>query len=172
MRQTTAISLEQIAETYRSEMTSRARRILSSDADAEDAVQETLLTILKSPHVLGGIERLGGWLLTLVTRRCIDIIRRETTRRNRESEVGLSDLFETEDPSTFIDRDEVAVAVADAVRDLAPPLRDAFVMNALEMKTFKEMSESTGIPMGTLMARKKKAVTKIRKALSRLGFDI
>ena len=100
------------------------------------------------------------------------MIRRDATRKRRESEVGLDGLFEVADPSELMARDEVAEAVAKAVKRLPGPLRQAFVMNALEMKTFKEISQLTGIPMGTLMARKKKAVSQIRSDLKRTGMSI
>ena len=78
-----------------------ARAVLRSPEDAEDAVQEVMLGLLRTPNVLDSVERLGGWLYTLVRRRCVDIIRRETRRRDAES--NLEDLFEgfdETDPST------------------------------------------------------------------------
>ena len=49
------------------------------------------------------------------------------------------------------------------------PLRFAFVENGLNKRTFNEISEKTGIPMGTLMARKAKAVQIVREKLEQKG---
>lgn len=166
------ISVEQIAESYGNEMRARARRILQSHSDAEDAVQETLLTILSAPHMLGGIERLGGWLVTLVTRRSIDMIRRETVRRSKEGALDGDDSEFVPDPGALLDRDEAAAALSEALRKLPSDLREPFVLNAVEGMTFEAMSKKLGIPMGTLMARKKKAQDKIRAALVKQGFAL
>ncbi|MBW2261269.1 MAG: hypothetical protein JRG91_04780, partial [Deltaproteobacteria bacterium] len=68
--------------------------VLRSEADAEDAVQEAMLSLLAAPHVLTTVEQLGAWLFTVVRRRAVDIIRKDSTRRLREQESGLDELFE------------------------------------------------------------------------------
>ncbi len=167
-----ALTIEQIAENYGAEMRSRARRILMSDSDAEDAVQETLMTILRSPHMLGTIETLGAWLITLVTRRSIDIIRRESVRKRKEKAEEPADEPHVPDPGALMDRDEAASAVSAALGRLPEKLKQPFIWNALDGMTFEEMSKKTGIPMGTLMARKKKAQDRIRAQLKKQGFAL
>ena len=153
---------------YGDQLAARARRVLGSEADADDAVQEVMLTLLDAPHVLASVDRLGGWLLTMVRRRAIDLVRSESRRSERET--GVEDLFHgLPDPEAWMERDEVAQAVASAVDELPEVQRAAFVANALQGRTFKEISEETGVPMGTLMARKKTAVDAIRARLSKRG---
>jgi RNA polymerase sigma factor (sigma-70 family) len=166
------LTIEHIAENYGTEMRSRARRILLSDSDAEDAVQETLMTILRSPHMLGTIESLGAWLITLVTRRSIDIIRKESVRKRKETAEDAVGEPLAPDPASLMDRDEAAHAVSAALGKLPEKLRQPFIWNALDGMTFEEMSAKTGIPMGTLMARKKKAQDRIRAALTKQGFAL
>jgi RNA polymerase sigma factor (sigma-70 family) len=172
MKNETTIAIADIFTEHGREMQARARRILGSDADAEDAVQEAMVSMLRSPHLFAGVERFGAWLFTLVKRRCVDIVRKDTRRKAREAEVGIDDLFEHDDPGELMERTEFANAVADAVKQLPEKQKEVFVQNALEMKTFKEISEATGAPMGTLMARKKKAVDTIRGRLNRQGYSL
>jgi RNA polymerase sigma factor (sigma-70 family) len=147
-----------------------ARAAARSEVDAEDAVQDAMVTILRAPHVLSVVERTGAWLYTLVRRRCTDIIRRDRTRRTTEQEAALEDLFEEgDDALDQMERQEVILAVAEAVKRLDEPLRFAFVENALNGKTFKEIAAESGIPMGTLMARKQKAVELVKNALRQRG---
>jgi RNA polymerase sigma factor (sigma-70 family) len=150
----------------------RARGLVRSEADAEDAVQDTMLAILDAPHLLSVIENVGGWLYTLVQRRCVDILRRETVRRSDERGGGLQALFEEalDDATERLERQELMTAVANAVRHLDEPLRFALVENELEGRTFKELSAQSGIPMGTLMARKQRAVEVVRNELHQRGF--
>jgi RNA polymerase sigma factor (sigma-70 family) len=152
------------------EILGRARRLLRSDADAEDAVQEVMLSLVRAPHVLAAVERVGGWLLALVHRRCVDLVRGDRRRGKKEAGTGIEDLFPGTDPAELAEREELCRAVARAVDALPEKLRWAFVRNELEEKTFREMSEESGVPMGTLMARKARAVDRLRAKFMRQGF--
>ena len=159
---------EALTSHYR-DMIGRARRILRSELDAEDAVQEVMLAVLRAPHILAGVERLGAWLLTLVHRRCVDIIRANMRRREIESDDEVTEFFARAEEAEPRERDERVRVVQDAIGALPEALRLAFVENALDGLTFREMSERSGIPMGTLMARKKRAVDRIRAYLQQRG---
>lgn len=149
-------------------MVSRARRVLGTEADAEDAVQEVMLALLSGPHVLASVDRVGAWLLTLARRRAIDLIRSDSRRRQRECAQGIDELFASaDDPDELLRRDDVARLVADELEQMPAPLREAFVRTALDGATFRELSEQSGEPMGTLMARKKRATDRIRERLRR-----
>ncbi len=155
---------------YRRALVRWAEATTRSDADAEDAVQDAMLAVLRAPHLLSVVERTGSWLYTLVTRRCIDLLRREGVRRSNEYEAALQDLFEdSADALEQMESHEFVAGVADAATRLDAPLRFAFVQNALEGKTFAEISAESGIPMGTLMARKQKAVEVLKQELRRRG---
>ncbi len=160
---------ELIAGRYR-ELLDRARRYLRSDEDAEDVVQDVVLSLMEAPHLLAGVERVSGWLFTLVYRRCVDVIRRSSRRSEKEQDDLTAELFES--PFELPDGlgDELARAVAEILETLPEEQRDAFVLNSLDGLTFAEISEQTGTPMGTLMARKKRAVDRMRVELAQRGF--
>jgi RNA polymerase sigma factor (sigma-70 family) len=147
-----------------------AKAVVRSDADAEDAVQDAMVAVLSAPHLLSVVENVGGWLYTLVRRRCVDILRRENTRRSGEGG-DLEALFEEAlDARERLERQELVTAISDAMKHLDEPLRFALVENELEGRTFKEMSAQSGIPMGTLMARKQRALEAVRNQLHQRGF--
>ncbi|HTP26904.1 MAG TPA: sigma-70 family RNA polymerase sigma factor [Anaeromyxobacteraceae bacterium] len=149
-----------------------ARTLVPSEADAEDAVQEAMLAALCAPHLFAAVECAGSWLYTLVRRRCVDILRRDRVRQSNEREAALEELFvEAPDALEYLERQELIAALARAVKRLDEPLRSAFVENALEGRTFREIFEQSGIPMGTLMARKQRAVEAIKRELQQEGFS-
>ena len=159
-----------VFEEYRERLVARARRILRSDAEADDVVQEVMLGIMQAPDVLPTVENMVGWLYTLVRRRCVDLVRSDVSRKAREEDAGIEALFDgTPDVDELMDDSEVAEAVAAAVEALPAPQRHAFVANVLEGKTFREIAAEAGEPMGTLMARKKRAVDVIRARLREQG---
>ena len=167
---TAAHPVAEIFAEHGREMLGRSRRLLRSDADAEDAVQEVMLSLVRAPHVLAALERVGGWLLALVHRRCVDLVRGDRRREEKEAGAGIENLFPGADPAELAEREELCRAVARAVDALPEELRWAFVRNGLQEKTFREMSEESGVPMGTLMARKAKAVELLRAELRRQEF--
>jgi len=150
------------------EMLRQARRAVRSEADAEDAVQEVFLAVLRAPHVLGAVERLGAWLLTLVRRRCVDIVREER-RRTGLHERAASARAEAQGDGVLDAADDLCREVARAVEELPRELRTPLVANVLEEKTFRQIASETGISMGTLMARKARAVALVREELRRKG---
>jgi RNA polymerase sigma factor (sigma-70 family) len=148
----------------------RALAETGSAADADDLVQDVMLRLLDAPSLLAPVERIGAWLLTLVRRRAIDLWRSETRRQLREKDEDVTALFaDLPDPEALLESDEVAAIVSRAIGELDPELREVFVANALDGRSFRELSVETGVPMGTLMARKKKAADAIRARLRRQG---
>src|SRR5580698_9951027 len=67
----------------RPRLTAIAVRILGSEADADDVLQETWLRLSRTD----GVDDLPAWLTTVVTRLCLDQLRRRRTRSVAESGV-------------------------------------------------------------------------------------
>lgn len=73
-----------IFETARSRLLGLAYRILGSRADAEDAVQDTFLKWQNAD--VSSIDNPAGWLTTICTRHCLDLLR--SAHRSRVNYVG------------------------------------------------------------------------------------
>jgi RNA polymerase sigma-70 factor (ECF subfamily) len=153
-------------------MVRKARALLRSDMDAEDAVQDAMLSLLEAPHLFSTIERFGGWLSTLVVRRCVDLLRSKVRRREKEANAAVGEMIAALGADDLVESTEFARAVAEAIDGLPEELRSVFVQNALEGVTFREISSVTGISMGTLMARKKRAMDLVREHMRRQGFPV
>src|SRR6516164_3268235 len=116
---------------YGGAMVRAARALVRSEADAEDAVQDAMVALLSAAHLPSIVENVGGWLYTLVRRRCVDLLRRGSSRRSDQRESTLEALFdEAPDASALLEQHELVASVAQAVRMLDEPLRFAFVENA------------------------------------------
>jgi RNA polymerase sigma factor (sigma-70 family) len=71
-------------EEHRGHLRAVAYRMLGSLSDAEDAVQETWLRLDRTD--VAEVKNLSGWLTTVVSRICLDMLRsRGSRRRNRSS---------------------------------------------------------------------------------------
>src|SRR3954468_16558345 len=76
-------------EVHRTRLTGVAVRMLGSRADADDAVQEAWLRLSRSADE--GIDNLGGWLTTVVSRVCLDMLRSRKARDAHASEAGATE---------------------------------------------------------------------------------
>jgi RNA polymerase sigma factor (sigma-70 family) len=130
-------------EEQRAHLRAVAYRMLGSQAEADDAVQNSWLRL--SGADISAVENLAGWLTTVVARECLKMLR---SRRGRREE-PLADPV-TEPPGSEHDADdpEGAVLLADAVGPalmvvldtLAPAERLAFVLHDIFAVPFDDIA--------------------------------
>src|SRR5213080_4093315 len=85
-------------ERHRARLRAVAYRMLGSLSDADDAVQESWLRLSRSDT--SGIDNLGAWLTTVVSRVCLNLLRSRETRREDPLRVHLPDpIVSREDES-------------------------------------------------------------------------
>ncbi len=89
MTDTTARVDPAAVEAYRRELTAYCYRMLASAAEAEDAVQETMLRAWRAAERFEGRSSLRSWLYRIATNVCLDM-HRSPQRRARPMELGPS----------------------------------------------------------------------------------
>ncbi len=123
-----------------------AGRILGSNAEAEDAVQEAWLRLSRSDA--DRIENLGGWLTTVVAHVCLDMLRSRKTRKEEPFEERLeqvSPVADKRDPeSELLFADSLGSALTILLNQLAPAERVAFVLHDLFDLPFEEIAPIVG----------------------------
>jgi RNA polymerase sigma-70 factor, ECF subfamily len=150
-----------------------ARRCFRHPADAEDAVQDVLLTVHSIRHTYDPQRPFAPWLAVIANRRVIDRLRSETRKRTREIELtseheGISrEAYAHEtfsQPAT--NYDGIAVrGLHDAIDKLPPEQRDAIRMLKLNEMSLKEASHMSGRSIAALKVATHRAVTNLRKLL-------
>jgi RNA polymerase sigma-70 factor, ECF subfamily len=128
-------------EQHRARLRAVAHRMLGSAAEADDAVQETWLRLASSGP---GIQNLAGWLTTVVTRVCLNVLRAREARREEPADVvRLPDLVVSPDPDPegeALLADSVGLALLVVLEMLTPGERLAFVLHDLFAVPFAEIS--------------------------------
>src|SRR5919198_1233603 len=81
--------LAQRFEEHRARLKAVAYRMLGSLSEADDAVQEAWLRLSRTDT--SGIDNLAGWLTTMVSRVCLNLLRSRETRREEPMSVHLPD---------------------------------------------------------------------------------
>ena len=98
-------AFRQLADHYRHELQVHCYRILGSAQDAEDALQETLLTAWRSLPQFEGRSSIRTWLYKIATTRCLNVLRAES-RRITPTTLPLNPLT-WQEPPTPARRNEV-----------------------------------------------------------------
>jgi RNA polymerase sigma-70 factor, ECF subfamily len=127
-------------EAHRAHLQAVAYRMLGSQGEADDAVQEAWFRLNRSDTT--EIENLGGWLTTVVARVCLDMLRSRQSRREDPLEA-----HEIEAPGVVVDpeqqavlSDSVGLALLVVLDTLSPAERLAFVLHDLFGVSFEEIA--------------------------------
>ena len=139
-------AMAELFEEQRDRLMAVASRMLGSRADAEDAVQEAWLRFARQDEA--SIDNVGGWLTTVVSRVCIDMLRSRTAK----AETSLDDRLDwvvTEDDAHAPERnavlaDSVGAALQIVLDTLRPDERLAFVLHDSFAVPFTEIGEIIG----------------------------
>ena len=116
-----------------------ASRILGSEADADDVLQEAWLRFSRTD----GVDDLPAWLTTVVTRLCLDHLRKRRTRWDAEAEVPVEPApLDPEADALLAERMGGAIQVV--LDDLVPAERAAFVLHDVFGYPFDEVSAVLG----------------------------
>jgi RNA polymerase sigma factor (sigma-70 family) len=124
-----------------------AYRMLGSLSEAEDAVQEAWLRLNRIDTAT--VENLGGWLTTVVSRVCLDMLRSRKSRREEPIAAQVSEPSvvrgQGADPeSEAVLADSVGVALLVVLETLTPAERLAFVLHDLFAMPFDEIGSIVG----------------------------
>ncbi|KAA1424455.1 sigma-70 family RNA polymerase sigma factor [Mumia zhuanghuii] len=139
-------ALAEAFEGQRGRLEAVAYRMLGSRTDAEDAVQEAWLRLMRQDAAT--IDNLAGWLTTVVSRVCIDTLRSRTARPEAPYDDRLPDLVVTADDGAPEDdallADSVGVALLMVLDSLRPAERLAFVLHDMFAVPFDEIGQILG----------------------------
>ncbi|GAA1618343.1 RNA polymerase sigma factor SigJ [Kribbella sancticallisti] len=127
-------------EQHRGQLRSVAYRMLGSVSEAEDAVQEAWIRLSRSD--VSEVANLAGWLTTVVSRVCLDLLRSRRTRREDPLEVFVPDpILSPLDPAEeAVQADSVGLAMMVVLETLSPSERLAFVLHDMFGLSFDEIA--------------------------------
>ena len=129
-------------EQHRAHLRAVAYRMLGSASEADDAVQESWIRLGRTD--VSDVQNLRGWLTTVVSRVCLDILRTRTSRREDALDTYVPDPVITRadrDPeSDVVLADSVGLALLVVLETLEPAERLAFVLHDVFGMTFEEIA--------------------------------
>ncbi len=177
-------NVEKIITEYRPQLQSFIRKRVSNKEDAEDILQDVFYQLIKTVEdTLNPIEQVAAWLYR-VTRNTI--INKSKKKQEDELPIAQYDedgnllkdfseiLFNDDNPTPETEylRSLVWEELGNALAELPPEQREAFELMEMEGLSAKEVAESMGVSVNTLLSRKHYAVKHLRKRMETLYKDI
>jgi RNA polymerase sigma-70 factor (ECF subfamily) len=155
-----------------------AYRYLGNVADAEDAVQDALLSAYKHLDQFRGQAQMSTWLVAIVS----NCARMQLRRRPRQIHVSLNDQFGDEQgyalserlvhfgpsPEEEYRKAELHEHLMQFVEELSPPLRRAFQLRDLDGLSTGEAAHILGVVDGTVKAQVARARAKLMRLVRRV----
>jgi RNA polymerase sigma-70 factor, ECF subfamily len=132
-------------EEHRPHLRAVAYRMLGSLSEADDAVQEAWLRLSRSDA--SAVENLRGWLTTVVSRVCLDVLRGRKARRDEPLGPHVPDPIvghEAGPEHELLLADSVGLALLVVLETLEPAARLAFVLHDLFAVPFDEIATIVG----------------------------
>jgi RNA polymerase sigma factor (sigma-70 family) len=167
--------ISDVVEREQSRLRNFIRRRVADPGDAEDILQDVFYQLVEANRLLMPIDHITGWLFQVARNRITDWFRKKKpetfTDASVEDEDGellrFDDLLPSPDagPDALYARSLLLDALELAIAELPEDQRTVFVAHELEGRTFKEMSEASGVSVNTLLSRKRYAVLHLRERL-------
>ncbi|NUO00217.1 MAG: RNA polymerase sigma factor [Saprospiraceae bacterium] len=177
-----------ISEVFREEsgrLLSFVRQRVSRLEDAEDIVQDVFYELSEMERLMKPVEQFAAWLFAVARNKITDryrkkkpVLMEELSAPATDASEDAADLYlmdsllapDFNEAETSLFREALLEALEEALDTLPDAQRDVFVWHELEGVPFKTIAEKTGVPVNTLLTRKRYAVLQLREQL-RVVYD-
>ncbi len=170
-------AFERLLSEYEKPLYSYLLRFLRNPADAEDALQEVWLKVVRRAETYNERGRFSSWLYRIARNHSMDVLRR------RKPDMSLDDGFKggemldrvdfqqeaEKNPFESLEEKELLDYLDEAAETLSPALREVFFLRTSGGLSFREISEVLECPLGTVLGRMHQAVNRIKKHFADVG---
>jgi RNA polymerase sigma-70 factor (ECF subfamily) len=167
--------LQEAVSRYLPALYSRAYRYVGDAHDAEDAVQDALLSAYKHLDQFKATAKMTTWLTTIVTNSALSQLR----RRPRQPQVSLDERLAADQDYCLSDkltdarpspegeciRSEMRGNLMQSVMELSPLLRETIQLFYLDGLSTMEIAQILGVPQGTVKARMSRGRSQLKRLM-------
>jgi RNA polymerase sigma-70 factor (ECF subfamily) len=163
-------AFEQLYDRYANILYATAMKFLKEDADAQDVVQDVFIQIWDKANLYDPAKgKPLTWALTLTRNRSIDRIRaiqrRTRLRDSFEKETVVDESAGVREALSGVDASEKSQILRDAVGRLSPEQRKVIELAFFGGLTQSEVADRLGEPLGTVKARARRGLMKLKELL-------
>ena len=164
-------SFEKLYDRFSGPLFSTAYRVLNNQVAAEDVLQDVFIQIWeKAPLYNPALGKPLTWAVTLTRNKAIDRLR-STQRRNRlqddvQRESKIFEQFDGQSSFDAVASVETSKLVREAIEKLSKDQRQVIELAFFSSMTQAEIAERLNEPLGTIKARIRRAMMKLRDVIS------
>jgi RNA polymerase sigma factor (sigma-70 family) len=173
---------EKISSAYNTErkkLLGYIRNRIPVGVEAEDILQDVFYQLTLGFRDLERIENLTAWLYKVTNNRIIDLFRKkrpvnisytQTARDGEEGPLSLAEILPAigSTPEDEELKEMIWDTIEEVLNDLPEEQREVFIAHEFEDIGFRELSETSGVAVNTLISRKRYAVLALRARLEEL----
>jgi len=161
------------------------RNRVSTVEEAEDILQDVFYQFVVGFNTIESLDRVTSWLYSVARNKIIDRYRRDAVRPKRtdfeftafkdeQGPLTLQEILPDLDnsPESAMLREAIWDEITEALAELPREQREIFILNEMEDKGFREISEETGVSINTLLSRKRYAIMALRKRLQKFYDEV
>lgn len=165
---------EELIEDYADMVFRVAYRVLRNEQDAEDAMQETFLTVYRRIGQFRGEAKFSSWLYRIAANTALDLLRMRNRKQDAQEPLAVED-----DEAESLLVDEVAPLPEDALTTretlahihsilagMSPKLSEAFVLYEIQGLSMQETADALGISLSAAKVRVHRARLLLQKELT------
>ena len=170
------LNIPEIVKAYSSRLSGFIRKRVDTIEDAEDILQEVFFQLTKADRLMKPIDQITAWLFTVARNQITDMYRKKKPDLLQEyySEDDDDDVTEklgsllsnnSDTPETQYLSSLVWEELSVALSELPVEQREVFEMTEFKGISFNEIARITGVPLNTLISRKRYAILYLRERL-------
>jgi RNA polymerase sigma-70 factor (ECF subfamily) len=165
------VAFEQLYDRYANILYATALKFVKESADAQDVVQDVFIQIWDKAHLYDPAKgKPLTWALTLTRNRSIDRIRsiqrRTRLRDDFEAETRVDESAGVKEALSEVDAGEKGQILRKAVAQLSTQQRRVIELAYFRGLTQVEIADQLGEPLGTIKARARRGLLKLKELLS------
>ena len=165
-------AFDKLVKRYRKQIYHLAYTITGCHEDADDISQETFIQVFKSIGKFKGRSKFSTWLWRIAINLSINHLRKESRHDHEPLNEAILDsedcLFisrRADNPSEVVEAKELVQRIKEAMDSLPVGEKVVFILRVHQGLSYKEIAETLGCPVGTVMSRLNRARRRLRDKL-------
>lgn len=162
-----AAAFDELVRRYRRRVYGICLHYFGHPGDAEDAMQEAFIALLRRASTFAGTAAFSTWMYRVTTNACNDLARKRA-RRPHASTTDVDALADTAAVDDVLGNRELGVDIRAALSTLDPAYRDAVVLHDVAGLPYAEIAQRLGVAEGTVKSRIHRGHARLAEALTHL----
>lgn len=159
---------KKLVEAYNRPLLNVVSRIINSESEAEEIVQEVFISFYNNAQKFEGRSKIFTWLYRVATNRAIDLIR----KREREKKYRVKEYVNVVENDSFSENTLDTIILSEALNKLDDTFRIPLLLSEYEGQSYQDIANALSLPVNTVRTRIFRARKKLLEILKKMGVSL